>query len=64
MLLKYTHPADMGYNVKIPYELDEVKQKLSIDMIKVLFTPIDFKWSDLDKSKKKTKNDIEVTATE
>ena len=46
--LKYTHPAAMKYDLKKLYELDELKEKLDLGMIKVLFTPVNFKWEDLD----------------
>jgi hypothetical protein len=48
-LLKYTHPAAMKYGTADTYELEELKKELDFEMIKVLFTPINFKWEDLNK---------------
>ncbi|MDD4779008.1 MAG: hypothetical protein PHT02_00195 [Tissierellia bacterium] len=50
--LKYNHPASMKYNINQVYELEELKKELSIEMIKVLFEPIDFKFEDLESKKK------------
>ena len=43
-LLAYTHPVAMGYNVNQTYTLEELQNKLSIDEIKTLFSPLNFKW--------------------
>jgi len=51
--LKYTHPAAMKYDLKKLYELDELKEELDLDMIKVLFSPIDWDFEDLEENKKK-----------
>lgn len=47
--IKYTHPAAMGYSAKMSYELDEVLELEGIERVRVLFTPVNFKWEDLDK---------------
>lgn len=54
--IKYTHPAAMGYSAKMSYELNEVLKSEKIDMVKTLFTPINFKWEDLDAPKIEEKN--------
>lgn len=51
--LKYTHPASMKYSVSKAYELEELKKELGLEMIQVLFTPINFKWQDLTEKKSK-----------
>lgn len=46
--LKYTHPASCGYSAKKIYSLDELKDELDINMIKILFEPVDFTWDELE----------------
>jgi len=53
--LKYIHPAAMKYDLKKSYELDELKKELDLDMIKVLFIPVNFKWDDLEIKNKSIK---------
>ena len=59
-LLKYIHPSACGYSSDTTYNLDELlKSEMSVDKIKVLFSPIGWKWNDLEKkkaSKKSNKN--------
>ena len=45
-LLKYTHPAVNKYDTKKSYKLEELKKELSDEMIRQLFTPINFKWEE------------------
>ncbi|MFA7204598.1 MAG: hypothetical protein WC188_12925 [Candidatus Caldatribacteriota bacterium] len=59
-LLKYIHPASMKYSVTDAYDLEELKKELSIEMIKILFTPIgNWSWQDLETKKKSTKQNTE-----
>jgi hypothetical protein len=58
--LKYTHPAAMKYSVNQVYELEMLKKELSLEMIKVLFEPIDFEWKDLEVKKKNQKSEEET----
>ena len=44
MYLRYTHPSACGYDINKAYSLGELKKDLSMDMIKLLFTPIDGTW--------------------
>lgn len=58
--IKYTHAAYVGYDAGVLHILDEVVKKEGIERTKMLFTPIDFKWEDLElpkvKDKKETTN--------
>ena len=57
-LLKYTHPAAIGYSVSQPYTLDQLQNDgLSLEEIQTLFTPLNFKWED----KKKKQSAVEDT---
>jgi hypothetical protein len=49
--LKYSHPSAMKYKISQTYELEELKQELSLEMIKVLFEPANFEWTDLEPKK-------------
>lgn len=53
-ILKYSHPSASKYNVNAVYILEELQKELSLEMIKVMFTPLNFKFGDLDIKKKKT----------
>ncbi len=57
--LRYTHPASNKYNPKKIYILDDLLKDMDIKKIKVFFTPVDFKWEDLDKPKLK-KKDVKI----
>jgi len=50
--LRYTHPAAYIFDVDKVYTLDELKDQYQqpMEMIKVLFTPINFQWSDIDET--------------
>lgn len=54
--LKYTHPASMGYYINKIYLLDELKKELSLDKIKILFTPIGWTWNENKASNKNKLN--------
>lgn len=56
--LKYTHPAVMKYNVDKTYTLDELQSELSIEMIQILFEPVNFIWSDLEPQKQSKQEEI------
>ena len=60
--LKYNHPSVPPANINVNgiYELDELKKTFSFNIIKILFTPINFKWSDLEKKANKDLNDQKV----
>ena len=60
--LKYNHPSVPPKNINVNgvYELDELKKAFNFDTIKILFTPINFKWSDLEKKVNKVSNDQKV----
>lgn len=62
-LLKYNHPASMGYDTKKVYNLEDLKKDLSLDKIKILFTPIGWKFEDLEKRTKVKKLDKEINIT-
>jgi hypothetical protein len=50
-LLKYTHPAvpkDRLIKVNDVYDLEFLKEIYNIKKIKILFTPIDFEWGELE----------------
>lgn len=54
--LKYTHPAANEYSTTRLYRLDNLLKELDIKMIKVLFTPVDFTWDDLENKPKQKSN--------
>lgn len=45
--VKYTHAAAIGYDANIAHKLDDVIAKEGIERVKALFTPVNFKWEDL-----------------
>jgi hypothetical protein len=53
MKLKYSHPAITKFDLNKFYSLNELKQQLSLEQIKMFFTPIDFTWEQLENPKKK-----------
>lgn len=59
-MLKYTHPAvpkDKRIVVNDAYDLEFLKTIYTIELIKVLFTPIGFTWEEMDvKSEGKDKS--------
>ena len=61
-LLKYIHPAAMGYSADKIYKMDELKD-LSIEEIKMFFVPVgDWKFEDLEPKKViKLKDDEDKT---
>ena len=59
MKLKYTHPSATHFNLNKVYTLDELKKEISLDMIKILFSPVDgSEWTE-EKPKKQKSNHIE-----
>ena len=61
-LLKYNHPAKTKYNLDKLYTLDELKEELNMGQIKVLFTPINFDFDELDIKKKISKAELKETS--
>lgn len=49
--IKYTHPAATGYNPNETYKLDAILKAEGLERTKILFSPVGFQWSDLDKEK-------------
>jgi len=49
-LLQYTSPAAYIFETDKTYSLDVLENEyhLSMDMIKVLFTPVNFTWDDIE----------------
>lgn len=60
--LKYNHPSVPPKNINVNgvYELEELKKTIDLNTIKTLFTPINFKWSELDKKVSKVLNNQKV----
>jgi len=57
-MLKYIHPAvpnDKRIKVNDAYDLEFLKTIYSMELIKVLFTPISFEWETLEKKVNKDK---------
>lgn len=54
-ILKYTHPSANNYSITEVYGLEDLQQELDLEMIKVLFSPVNFEWSDLENKKKVNK---------
>lgn len=54
--IKYTHYSASNYITDRPYDLEEVKKDLPIETIKCKFTPVNFKWEDLDNEVLKVTN--------
>lgn len=52
-LLKYTHPALSKYDITKAYTLQELQSELSDEMIKVMFSPINFEWEEKKEISKK-----------
>lgn len=52
--LKYSHPSVPPQGVKVDevYTLENLQKHLSLDKIKMLFEPINFKWSNKKNAKK------------
>ena len=50
--LKYNHPSASKYSLNKTYELEELKKELSLEMIKILFQPVNFEWKDTEVKKK------------
>ena len=46
--IQYTHPAACGYEGEGSYDYDAIVKELGLEKTKMLFTPINFKWSDLE----------------
>lgn len=46
--IEYTHPSAREYQVDIAYEYDEVAKDMSLEDIKVFFSPIGFEWKDIE----------------
>lgn len=44
--IKYTHPSNSGFEANKVYDLDEVLKTTSIELVKILFEPIDFLFED------------------
>ena len=58
-LLKYSHPAVTNkYDLNKSYALDELQKELELEMIKVLFQPVNFEWKDLEVKKHNKKVEI------
>ena len=57
-MVTYTHPAspENGIKVGVKYELDFVKNIFALDKIKVLFSPVNFNWKELEPKQSKTKD--------
>lgn len=47
-ILKYNHPAAMGYDLTKTYDLDDLKKVWSLEMIKIIFEPVNFEWMELE----------------
>jgi uncharacterized membrane-anchored protein YhcB (DUF1043 family) len=49
MFLKYTHPANMGFDLVKLYTYDELKSdfNLSDEVIKIVFTPYQSSWDNV-----------------
>ena len=52
--LKYTHPSLNKYDVNMTYLYDDLIKEMSEDMIRILFTPIDFEWEEKKEVSKKS----------
>jgi hypothetical protein len=57
--LKYTHPASMGYDLNKSYKLEDLKKELELEVIQVLFTPINFQWEKASYNKKIKQENIQ-----
>ncbi len=57
--LKYNHPSvpPKGIQLNKKYTLEDLQSEFELELIKTLFTPVNFKWTDLEKKSIKTKLD-------
>lgn len=53
--VKYIHPASNKFVANFTYDFDELVKDIGIEMVKIMFEPIDFKWEDLEIRKPKQK---------
>lgn len=53
MKLKYIHPSACGYDINKLYTLGGLEKELTIDKIKILFSPINSSWDEIEKKKNK-----------
>jgi hypothetical protein len=52
-ILKYIHPSVSKYDITKTYTLQELQSELSDEMIKVMFSPINFEWEEKKEISKK-----------
>ena len=45
--VKYTHPAAREYSPNVSYDYESILEEIGVKDAKIFFTPINFKWDDL-----------------
>lgn len=62
-ILVYSHPAvpPTGIKVNEPYEFEYLEGLFGLDMIKIMFNPVNFEWDEIESKDKIVKINKQLT---